>query len=380
MMSDDREWPMPRTWLDQVPFVDLARHVLAQQRGSVAPPLSLEIYPTNNCNLDCIYCWRHELSPEQRRFEDELSAAELLRLLEDALDGGQLRAVNILGGGEPLLRWTDLRPLLDRLARHEIPVRITTNGTLWNSRMADELMASSVFLVVTSLDAADADLADLMRGRGVSASIWRKLDLLVRAREAAGRGPLLTLHALITRETLEQLDRLVELCAARGLDGLEIDSMSHTRSIEGSSRITTLSDKDEGRLAEQLQSCQARAQTLGQQTSFDVYLSRPDLLVRRESQVATDIPCYFPFFHAVIDPRGMLHPCCASLGSSLGSAWQADSTEPYWRQEGLLGLRKTLDSGRDHPICRRCPPALIMFNRAIHREVLRLQAGPPEDG
>ena len=60
---------------------------------------SVQIYPTNNCNANCVFCWRHDLGqdfdglPDERWLElaDEICALDVAR-------------VTICGGGEPLLR------------------------------------------------------------------------------------------------------------------------------------------------------------------------------------------------------------------------------------------------------------------------------------
>jgi hypothetical protein len=44
-------------------------------KGEKAPPVTIELVPTDRCNLDCLSCWRRGWTEEQlkKRFEQEMN-------------------------------------------------------------------------------------------------------------------------------------------------------------------------------------------------------------------------------------------------------------------------------------------------------------------
>jgi AdoMet-dependent heme synthase len=114
---------------------------------------------TAACNLSCSYC-RAGASPGPD--PDELSTEEAISFLESI---APLRPMLILSGGEPLLR-----PDILFLARHAVSmgmrVSLASNGILITPELAGDIAAAGISRVSVSLDAAEAEKHDLVRGRG----------------------------------------------------------------------------------------------------------------------------------------------------------------------------------------------------------------------
>ena len=114
---------------------------------------------TAACNLACSYC---RAKASSRPDPDELSTEEALSFLDSI---APLQPMLILSGGEPLLR-----PDIFFLARYAVSlgmrVSLASNGTLITPELADEIALSGISRVSISLDAADAQRHDRMRGQG----------------------------------------------------------------------------------------------------------------------------------------------------------------------------------------------------------------------
>ncbi|MFQ5811308.1 MAG: hypothetical protein ACE5JM_16950, partial [Armatimonadota bacterium] len=72
--------------------------IAAVARGETAPPVTVEIDPTNACNHDCIWCITSGL---RARSTATLSRDLLLRLPGELAQYG-VRSITFTGGGEPL--------------------------------------------------------------------------------------------------------------------------------------------------------------------------------------------------------------------------------------------------------------------------------------
>jgi len=148
------------------------------------------IYPTQRCNLRCVYCTSPlrrtaELTTEQwRTILDELAALGCVRL-------------TVLGG-EPLVR-ADVGELLAHAHRHRMRCVLTSNGLLVPRRI-DALRALDT--LVLSLD-APGPANDAVRGDGVFAAV----EAAIAAARAA-RIPT-KLNAVLSAVTAPHLDALL---------------------------------------------------------------------------------------------------------------------------------------------------------------------------
>lgn len=151
----------------------------------------LRISLTDRCNLRCIYCMPREGLHWQPR-ADQLSADEIIRVVETAVEGGVNRIR--LTGGEPLIH-PDILQIVRRIAAiHEIEeVSLTTNAMLLE-RLAQPLADAGLARVNISLDTLDRDkFRRITRGGGID-RVWRGIA-------AAGRAGLapLKLNTVIVR-------------------------------------------------------------------------------------------------------------------------------------------------------------------------------------
>ncbi|MCP4599217.1 MAG: radical SAM protein [Proteobacteria bacterium] len=76
------------------------RHFEEILRGRFLAPITLHIYPTNRCNLNCQWCIMRGEQKENR--DADLSPAVFEELIQSANNMG-IQSIHISGGGEPLL-------------------------------------------------------------------------------------------------------------------------------------------------------------------------------------------------------------------------------------------------------------------------------------
>lgn len=141
-------------------------------------PVFFYALSTDKCNLNCISCgnWRHPASEELTI--DEWQAA-LLNIKEFV---GEF-SINF-SGGEPLTK-KGFIDLLDFCARNDIHAGFTTNGLALSKSVAERIAAVSPFNVNISIDGANAEVHDYLRGRpGLFEKVTQGIEHLVRERAA----------------------------------------------------------------------------------------------------------------------------------------------------------------------------------------------------
>jgi mycofactocin radical SAM maturase len=160
----------------------------------LAAPICLTWELTYACNLSCVHC----LSSSGRRDPRELST-EQCKALIDEFERMQIFYVNI-GGGEPTVR-PDFWELVDYATAHHVGVKFSTNGVRITPEVAARLAASDYVDVQISLDGADAEVNDAVRGPGSYDMAIRALDNLAAAGFTDAK-----LSVVATRHNIAQLD------------------------------------------------------------------------------------------------------------------------------------------------------------------------------
>jgi len=125
------------------------------------PLTELYFYLTEGCNLACSHCW---LAP---KFDPNGSSYPVLplELFEKIIT--EARPLGLTGvkltGGEPLLH-PDILAIMQLIHREELSLTLETNGMLCTPEIAGEISRLDNPFVSVSLDGADAETHDTVRG------------------------------------------------------------------------------------------------------------------------------------------------------------------------------------------------------------------------
>lgn len=128
---------------------------------ALAAPLYVAWQITNECNLACLHCI--EESGPGKAFPDELSRAEVLRVVDELMD----HEVPYLSfsGGEPMLH-PHFFEMVERVTSRGSQLKIETNGHYLTPDHCRRLKDLDVKAVQVSLDGATAATFGRMRVRG----------------------------------------------------------------------------------------------------------------------------------------------------------------------------------------------------------------------
>lgn len=215
-----RSWPAVGSATLPAPAGQAARlphsHPLTDAFGRQLTYLRVSV--TDRCNLRCTYCL-----PEDADFpfgDRDLLRPEEIEAMVGALVRLGIRRVR-LTGGEPLVR-KDILEIARRVKA--LPgvenLALSTNGTEL-ARLAEPLRAAGVDRVNISLDSLDAERFRAITRRGSLEAVWRGVEAAL----AAGFSPVKLNAVLLSRQNLDDVDRLVELTLNRPLSVRFIEMM-----------------------------------------------------------------------------------------------------------------------------------------------------------
>lgn len=298
--------------------------LVEQLKGGLEAPICLTWELTYACNLACIHC----LSSSGRRDPRELSTAECKAVI-DEFARLQVFYVNI-GGGEPTIR-PDFFELIDYCVASGVGVKFSTNGSRIDAAAAARLAGSDYIDIQISLDGADRETNDAVRGDGSWDMAITAMDNLA----AAGFGQF-KISVVITRHNVEQLDEFESLAAKYGAE----------------LRLTRL--RPSGRGADtwdQLHPTNAQQRTL-----YNWIVQRPNVLTGDSffhlSALGESLPglnlCGAGRIVCLIDPVGEVYACPFVLHDEFkaGSVRDEGGFARVWHESDLfLSLREPQSAG-----------------------------------
>jgi len=167
-------------------------------------PVNLTWEVTLACNLRCSHC----LSSSGVKACNELTTAEALDLVEQLHTAGVFQ-VNF-GGGEPFIR-PDFETILAACHRHGIMTCISTNGTLITSELVSRLASNRLVAIQVSLDGAQRETCDAVRGAGVFDAAIQAVTLL-----AATKIPT-SINTVLTAQNADEIPAMHDLARSLGV-------------------------------------------------------------------------------------------------------------------------------------------------------------------
>lgn len=157
------------------------------------PITNASLNVTQNCNLECPYCFAHEKTQKRMSFEIGKKCVDFL--LKNALDAninhlaGKRRVVDIsFWGGEPLIEWKMIQKLVEYSENCELSKDVvvgfsgTTNGTLLTEDKLDFLADHNIFFMVSIDGMAETHNRNrkFRDGRGSHAIIMKNMETVLK--------------------------------------------------------------------------------------------------------------------------------------------------------------------------------------------------------
>ena len=164
----------------------------------------LDLHVTNRCTLRCPVC----CFDSGEKILQELSLETITTMLKNACALG-CRELHITGG-EPLLR-NDLEEIVCCAIENNMEVRLQTNGTLLSRERMLSLSTAGLKRIMISLDSANKDINDKLRGLGAYDAAINAIDI------ANDFGLQVRVNSVLSKISLPMFPEVVRLCSKLGV-------------------------------------------------------------------------------------------------------------------------------------------------------------------
>jgi radical SAM protein with 4Fe4S-binding SPASM domain len=296
-------------------------------------PLYAVIGITDNCNLNCKMCIRNEPTIKNRRKD---MSFEQYKYIIDRLPS--LRLVIPMGFGEPLLH-KDIFKIIEYSLKKKIDVRLFTNGTLLNKKIAERLIAIGVTNIVFSIDGATPSTMEKIRKNLKFNEVIENIKYLSLLKKNTKSKIQIKFSTTLMRENIHELPQIVELAKELGVTKIITQDVQYQPS---SLKLRTLNEEEKKRIRNIFKDAEARAikyKIILQQSSID------------QHKYLTN--CTSPWKVMIINSSGFVQPCCGAPYIYLGNVFEEDPIK-IWRNEKFVAWRKTVKSKTPPFECTNC--------------------------
>jgi MoaA/NifB/PqqE/SkfB family radical SAM enzyme len=340
---------------------------LTEKSGRADPlPMGAVYEATMRCNLHCEFCYVGDLLNIEGEWRRELTLEALDRAFPEQA-GFQIS----LTGGEIFMR-KDIMSVLDLF--HEKGYAcgyLTTNGTIITDERAEALaeLAAAGFLkhISVSID-GPGELHDI--ARGLKGTFERTCAGLRRLQEAARRAgaPLrVSINTTVAHETLDALDRMVDVAGELGVDAIGLNHLMYSTPEEVAETVRLIGAPDASVIAtfvtpdpgldfeivrQKVGALQEKCRRKNVLFDFRPKV-HPQLMDNYYTPGARlEGRCLYPFLHARVSFSGKVY-FCPFIRVEVGDLTKS-SLQEIWNGDKYVQMRRALVENGIFPVCRRC--------------------------
>lgn len=338
--------------------------------GEKQAPVTLTYFPTNKCNLNCIFCWRQN-PHEKKKIQDEkkqlLSKKRALTLVKESKEFG-VREWLIMGGGEPLYRIELTYPLMISIKRNGMRGDIFTNGTSFNERIIRDLISVGWDFIHFSIEGPDAESNDFIRGKGSWVKALNNVRLFKHLKKKSKKDkPVLIMRSTLNHINYSKLTSMVEFAEQNGFSVLELNEVETDNRPVINFKEILLTFGDRENLEKNLELAEKMADQKGIILIKNLCTSKKRSAVKKNRLLSY---CLLPFTDLVVRPNGSIHACC--LGSEQFGNIKENKLEEIWFGDNFDKKRKELREFNLDDICKKCIVYLDANRITLNEEMLKL--------
>jgi len=295
-------------------------------------PIYALIEPTNNCNLKCETCIRHDLP-----FGFGDMSFENYKIIINKLKG--LIRVHLQGQGEPFLH-KDIFRMINYASDKGIIVTTTSNGTLLNSEMAKKIIESKLDEIVISVDSIDKETCESIR-KGVKFDVLiDNIKRLSEMRKGRKKKLKMSIGMTIIKDNLKEIPEFIKFFSEMGINELIFQRLLTNEFY--------VKHYETNFLKEQL---------ISEKELIKEIKKNKELAKRRNISILFDEgKCNWLWSQIYVNYMGDVNPCCLVLDPNnpkLGNLLKQDFKK-IWNNQEYKNLRRLLINKKVPNVCKGC--------------------------
>jgi len=291
-------------------------------------PVAFAIEPTNICNLRCPLCATG--AGLLKRPKGAMRCHDFVRII-DRLPRS-VTDIYLWGQGEPFLA-PDFLKMAAYAYNRGLVAHVSTNGHFLEDTSG--IIASGIHRLIVSLDGMDERSYSAYRTGGDFHRVTKGIQMLAVEKKMLGKGPLIEIQCLVTRENAGDLGDFTTFARSIGADRVVFKTLQAAFCEQGKSL-----------LPDRLSLTRYRNDGTGKLV--------PDTMKFLRNR------CLRIYYNFQVDWQGNVLPCCFDKDSTyiMGNLL-SETMEHIWNSGAYRSFRKNLrEKGRVLPMCSDCTEGL----------------------
>jgi len=319
--------------------------------GEKAAPYTLEIRPTNNCNLNCLPC-KARGNTEFIPSEENIPKRQYTNLIYDAARLG-VKKIQITGGGEPLCKRDITFSIIKNIKKYNIEGFLVTNGTLFTGSIVKKLVKIGWDTILFSINGPNSKVDDYLRGvDGAFDRSIKTINLFAYWKKKLKKEkPELNLGPVLNSKNFNKLDEFVKLARKFSMDSIVLQPLGVKNNKTG--MMLKLNEKQKGKYWHYLRKAIKFA------AKNDIYIKSNTMFIKDNFKVKKghfSLFCIKPFHFMLVDANGEVYPCPMNKPNfdkiNFGNI-KDKNLEDIWHGDYFNNLRRNLINGNLSGICKK---------------------------
>jgi radical SAM protein with 4Fe4S-binding SPASM domain len=366
-------------------------------RGGKAPPVTVELVPTDRCNLNCLSCWRRGWTEEQlkKRFEQEMSDERLLKLVDEAAELG-VKEIAFVGGGEPLMRSITIE-LFKKMKNYGLIGDLVTNGTLFTKESIELLVKIGWDRIKFSIDGPDPEIHDYLRQtKGAFKATIKNIKLFSKMKKKyKSDKPVLIIQSVLSVENYKKLPELVKIGHKVGVNEMTLLPLTVFDESMKKLKLDIKRVKEFIPILKKTIKMQEKFGIGGNYREFlneeyilktenmdEVMMKEMEKTIKEEYPYFKNpiknfefLPCYAPWIHVTILPNGNIAPCFSPWVWNTNVSIKDHSLKELWYGEYFNKFRRIILNRKLPENCKKCCVWEVFNNRKIREGLQKMLEG-----
>lgn len=342
-----------------------------------APPEEVQIYPTNRCNLKCIFCCQ---TLGEYDFNDELSEERWLEIAKELCEMG-VKKILISGGGEPLMIPATLE-MMKIFKSNGLQGRMINNGVLWDEKKIRKTIEMGWDTIMFSIDGPKAKIHDKLRGiKGCFDKIIKNIEKFNEIKQSENKdNPRIEINFVLNKLNYESIMDMINLANKLKINFLNFEPICMNNSEVSKLKLT---EKERIHLMEQII---PRAEILSKKLKVNTNINRlsevkfvekageldEEVFKELKSTKNTkkhkfvDAVCFEPWLWPKIEANGELWPCSTV---PLKITVKDKSFKELWYGKEMNEFREKILKGKLSESCKNCVMTHLSINKEIRKKL-----------
>jgi len=353
------------------------RRLVKWAKGKQAPPFTLDISPTDRCNLKCLSCWQRGFKNIDSSYE--LSDEKLIGVVKEAVEFG-VQEFEITGGGEPLIRKRLVLKLMQFVKNNSRIGNITTNGTLFSNEDIEKIVKIGWDRVTFSIDGPDTETNNFLRGKGSFEKMLKNISKFNKYKKSYGsENPVIKFNTVLSNKNYDKAMDMMEL--AHKVD-CKIVSFEPLTVHSDFGKKLKLNNNEIKKFSEIIPETKSLAEEHGIYTNIEgltqaQFIEKSNRMIeimkdenKNDGTKNIDFAsasCFEPWWHLVIKVDGSAQPCC--LYDLKEENVKNKNLREIWHGKTFQTIRENIKNRQFSKFCSICNAGQVLENRRI-RQIL----------